>query len=407
MWMLLCAMLVFIMHLGFALLEVGLTRAKNTVNILFKNTMILSIGVLSYALIGFNMMYPDFANNSIIPNILGFSGFGLSNLLSFGDAGLATYAGGKYTYLTDFLFQCMFAATAATIISGAVAERIKINSFLLVITAYVSLVYPFCGSWVWGGGWLSNLNFHDFAGSTIVHSVGGWGALAGVLLLGPRLGKYLPSGASRPIYGHSMPLVTMGAFLLWFGWFGFNGGSVLSADPKLISLVLVNTTLAATAGVIASTIIAKIITGMPDLSMSLNGALAGLVGITASADIVTPLNAVIIGLFAGALVVVSILALDKLRIDDPVGAISVHLTCGVWGTLAVALFGSEPSHTVLVQLLGIVSIGACSFISAFTFFYLVKKTLGLRVSRDEELKGLDISEHGMEAYAGFQTFMTE
>jgi len=300
----------------------------------------------------------------------------------------------------------MFAATAATIVSGAVAERIKLESFLLFTLIYVALVYPFLGSWKWGGGWLDALNFYDFAGSTLVHSVGGWAALAGVIVLGPRLGKYM-NGKIRPIMGHSMPLATIGVFLLWLGWFGFNGGSVLSADPGLVSLVFVTTTLAGASGIIGAMITTWSVQKKPDLSMVLNGCLAGLVGITAGADVVSVNAAMFIGLAAGVLVVLSVIAIDKLHLDDPVGAISVHLVCGVWGTLAVGIFSSSAEHTILTQLSGILSVGAVAFVAAFVLFWGIKKTIGLRVSEMEEMQGLDIGEHGMEAYAGFQVFTTE
>lgn len=277
-WMMVAIFLVFVMHLGFATVETGLSRAKNAVNILFKNTAIVAIGLLTYTFVGFNLMYPG--DSWLIGKVLGFSGFGLecpANGLTVG------YANGAYTYWTDFLFQGMFAATAATIVSGAVAERIKLGSFLIFSTVYVMFVYPFVGSWVWGGGWLAAKNFHDFAGSTLVHSVGGWGALAGIIVLGPRLGKYV-NGKIKPIMGHNMPLLTIGVFLLWLGWFGFNGGSVLSGDPGAVSYVLVTTSLAAAAGIIGSMTVSWTVQKKPDLSMVLNGCLAGLVGITAGAD---------------------------------------------------------------------------------------------------------------------------
>ncbi len=316
-WMLVATFLVFIMHLGFATLEIGLTRAKNTNNILFKNTAIVAIGLLTYTLVGFNLMYPGDFNGWI-----GFAGLGLSN--PQGDAGLIGYADGAYTYYTDFIFQAMFAATAATIVSGAVAERIKLSTFLVFSTIYVAIVYPIVGSWKWGGGWLDQMGFYDFAGSTLVHSVGGWAALAGIMLLGPRLGKYV-DGRIKPILPHSMPLATIGVFLLWLGWYGFNGGSVLSADPALVSLVFVTTSLAAAGGVMGAMGTSWITQKKPDLSMILNGSLAGLVGVTASADSVTVTGAIIIGLLSGILVVFSVMTFDKLKIDDPVGALSVHL----------------------------------------------------------------------------------
>ncbi len=398
-WMMVSAFLVFAMHLGFATLEAGLTRAKNTVNILFKNTSIVAIGILTYTVVGFGLMYPgaDFAGK-----LFGFGGFGVGT-----DAdGLTSAYNAGYTYWTDFLFQAMFAATAATIVSGAVAERVKLGSFLLFTTVYVAICYPIVGMWQWGGGWLAARGFHDFAGSTIVHSVGGWGALIGAIMLGPRLGKFTPDGKSRAIAGHSMPLATIGVFILWLGWFGFNGGSVLSADPGKVSLVLVTTNLAAAAGVVASMIISWIVQKKPDLSMILNGALAGLVGITAGADCVTPMEAILIGAIAGVIVVFAVLLIDqKLRIDDPVGAISVHLLCGIFGTLAAGIFGEGKS--VVAQLTGIGLTAAFCIPCALVIFGILKATLGIRVDADEERRGLDIGEHGMEAYGGFQIFTNQ
>lgn len=394
-WMMVATFLVFIMHLGFATVESGLARAKNTTNILFKNTLIPAIGLLTYALVGFNLMYPGEFN--IIPGIFGFAGFGVGT----DAAGLTSAYNPGYTYWTDFLFQGMFAATAATIVSGAVAERVKLGSFLIFSTIYVALIYPFAGSWVWGGGWLKEMNFHDFAGSTLVHSVGGWGALAGAMLLGPRLGKYV-GGKVKAIMGHNLPLVTIGVFLLWLGWFGFNGGSVLSADPGLVSFVLVTTSLAAAAGIIGAMILSWSIQKKPDLTMILNGCLAGLVGITAGADVVSVPSAVIIGFISGILAVLGVLFFDKLKIDDPVGALSVHLVCGVFGTLAVGIF--SPDYSFLTQLIGVAAYGAFCFPAALLIFGVLKKTIGIRVSEEEELKGLDIGEHGQEAYSGFQFF---
>ena len=399
-WMMVATFLVFIMHLGFACLESGLVQAKNTVNILFKNVMIVAIGLLTYAIIGFNLMYPgEFS----IGSWFGFAGFGLSS--PEGAAGLIEYADGGYTYWTDFLFQGMFAATGATIVSGAVAGRIKLPSFLVFTTVFVGLVYPFVGSWKWGGGWLDQMGFYDFAGSTLVHSVGGWGALAGALLLGPRIGKYY-GNAVHAIPGSNMPLATVGVFLLWMGWFGFNGGSVLSADPGPVSFTLVTTCLAAASGIVAAYFTSQIVQKKPDLSMALNGALAGLVGITAGADVVSVMSAVIIGLVAGVLVVLAVIMIDtKLKVDDPVGAISVHLVCGIWGTLAVGIFSAD--HSIVTQLIGIAAYGVVTFIAALVIFSVIKAVMGLRVGTDEELKGLDIGEHGMEAYSGFQIFVTD
>jgi ammonium transporter, Amt family len=389
-WMMVCAGLVFLMHLGFASLESGLTRAKNTVNILYKNTFIICIGLISYYVIGFGLMYPGEFNG-----ILGFAGFGLN---PGADANTPAYAEGGYTYNTDFLFQAMFAATAGTIISGAVAERIKLASFAITASVFVALVYTIAGSWKWGGGWLDGLGFHDFAGSTIVHSVGGWGALVGAWMLGPRLGKYGRDGRITPIPGSNMPLAAVGVFLLWLGWFGFNGGSVLSADPTETSAVLVATCLAGAAGGLAAMIAYMFVSPKPDLSMALNGILGGLVGITAGADVIAPVAAVAVGAVAGGVVVASVLVFDRLRIDDPVGAISVHLVCGIWGTLAVGLFSSNPEHTLLKQLLGIGAYAAFTVACAVALFGGVKVTMGLRVDAEEEMEGLDYGEHGMHAY---------
>ncbi len=396
-WMMVSTFLVFIMHLGFASVESGLTQSKNTVNILFKNTLIPCIGLLTYALVGFNLMYPGGDGGGWF----GFAGFGVS--VSDDVGGLTDVYNAGYTYWTDFLFQGMFAATAATIVSGAVAERIKLSSFLVFSTLFVSISYPITGMWKWGNGWLNTMEtpFYDFAGSTLVHSVGGWGALAGVILLGPRLGKFR-DGKVFPILGHSMPLATIGVFLLWLGWFGFNGGSVLSANPGATSLVLVTTCLAAAAGGLGAALTSWFVLKKPDLSMALNGILAGLVGITAGADQMAAMSATLIGLIAGILVVFSVIFFDKIKIDDPVGAISVHLVCGIWGTLAVGLFGNLKGGAQIVsQLKGILSIGVFTFLFAFILFFILKVTMGIRVSAEEETEGLDIGEHGNEAYPDF------
>ncbi|MBX3731467.1 MAG: ammonium transporter [Verrucomicrobiae bacterium] len=399
-WMMLCAGLVFIMHLGFACVESGLTRAKNTVNILFKNTLIPCIGLLTYAVVGFNLMYPgeDFAGKWF-----GFGGFGVT--VTDPLAQLTNTYNAGYTYWTDFLFQAMFAATAATIVSGAVAERIKLGPFLIFSTLFVAISYPITGMWKWGGGWLQAMEtpFYDFAGSTLVHSVGGWGALAGSIILGPRLGKYLKGGKMNALPGHSMPLATIGVFLLWLGWFGFNGGSVLSADPALVSLTLVTTCLAAAAGGLSAALTSWMALKKPDLSMALNGILAGLVGITAGADQMAALSAALIGLIAGVIVVFSVIFFDKIKIDDPVGAISVHLVCGIFGTLAVGMFGELAGpKQFMSQLIGVVAIGAFTFIFAYVLFLIVKAIFGLRVSEEEEVGGLDLGEHGCHAYPDFQ-----
>lgn len=399
-WMMICAGLVFIMHLGFASIESGLTRAKNTVNILFKNVFIICIGLVTYYVIGFGLMYPGFGEGSM--DFFGWAGPILSNYdPATGDT--PAYNPG-YTFYTDFLFQGMFAATAATIVSGAVAERMKLPSFMVFATVFVALVYPIAGSWKWGAGWLATMHFYDFAGSTLVHSVGGWGALVGAWMLGPRIGKYDKEGNVTPIPGSNMPLATIGAFLLWLGWFGFNGGSVLSADPKLTSLVLVTTCLAAAGGGLGAMIAYTFISRKPDLSMALNGILAGLVGITAGADVIDPIWALLVGFLAGILVVFSVLFLDrKLKIDDPVGAVSVHLVCGIWGTLAVGIFANDikaeaANITVANQLLGIAAYGIFTVVCSLILFFSIKVVMGLRVDEEEEREGLDFGEHDMHSY---------
>lgn len=396
-WIMIATVLVFAMHLGFATLEAGLTRSKNTVNIMFKNVMIVSIGILSYAFIGFNLMYPgeEFAG--------GF--FGLAGLgLSLPENGLTADYNPGYTFWTDFIFQAIFAATAATIVSGAVAERIKLVPFLIFSFIYVSFCYPVVGMWKWGGGFLDALEtpFYDFAGSTIVHSVGGWAALVAAILLGPRLGKFI-DGKVKPIPGHNIPLAVFGVFLLWFGWYGFNGGSVLSADPGGVSLVFVTTSIAAAAGAVGAFIASYVLFKTPDLTMVLNGILGGLVGITAGADQMGVTDSFIIGIIAGLMVVFAVVFFDRIKIDDPVGAISVHLVCGVWGTLAVGLFGNLAGLDQFIsQLIGVGSVAAFSLFVAFLILFIMKKTVGIRVSKDEEIRGLDISEHGMAAYPDFQ-----
>jgi len=398
-WMMVCTGLVFFMHLGFSFLEIGLTRQKNTINILFKNFFVITIGLLLYCLVGFNMMYPGFAEGS--SGIFGFAGFGITAP----DGGMTIdYADGGYTWWTDFLFQGMFAATAATIVSGAVAERVKLNAFMLFAILYVGLVYPIIGSWKWGGGFLDALGFYDFAGSTLVHSVGGWAAIVFIYLLGARIGKFDFNGKAQAIPGHNIPFAAAGVLILWLGWFGFNGGSVLSADPELTSLTLVTTCLAAAAGGVSAAIFSNILYKNYDLTMFMNGILGGLVGITAGADQMAPTDAIIIGLIAGIIIVLGVSLIDKLKLDDPVGAVSVHLICGIWGTLAVGLFGALAGMEQLIaQIIGIGVVGVTSIISSFVLLFIVKMiTGGLRVDKEEEIKGLDLSEHGMDAYADFR-----
>tara|TARA_B110000046_G_scaffold168264_1_gene186551 strand:- start:10512 stop:11753 length:1242 start_codon:yes stop_codon:yes gene_type:complete len=400
-WMMICTALVFFMHLGFAFLEIGLTRQKNTINILFKNLFIITSGLLLYCFVGFNLMYPGFGEGSA--GIFGFAGFGLSSPLT--DAGSLDLAYNEgYTYWTDFLFQGMFAATAATIVSGAVAERMKILPFMIFTIVYVGFIYPIAGSWKWGGGFLQTLEtpFYDFAGSTLVHSVGGWAALVAVYLLGARIGKF-KNGKVQAIPGHNIPLATAGVLILWLGWFGFNGGSVLSADPGLTSLTLVTTCLAAAAGGVIAALVSTVIYKNLDLTMFLNGILGGLVGITAGADQMSPTDAILIGAIAGAIIVFAVSLIDKLKLDDPVGAIAVHLVCGIWGTLAVGIFGNlAGTDQFISQLIGVGSYAAFCIVSSFIIIFTLKKTIGIRVSEKEELEGLDTHEHGMDAYPDFR-----
>jgi Amt family ammonium transporter len=397
-WICIAAFLVFIMHLGFATLETGLTQAKNTTNILFKNVMIICIGLITYALVGFWAMYPgDFNGFVSIPD------WGLPSLT--GDTASdvkGTDYNTSYPLWTDFLFQGMFAATAATIVSGCVAERIKLLPFLIFATIYVAFVYPILGSWHWGGGWLQNEDivgegngFYDFAGSTLVHSVGGWAGLACILVLGPRKGKYV-DGKVRPILPSNLPMATVGVFLLWFGWFGFNGGSVLSASAADVGYVVTTTSIAAALGGLTAGITSWVFGGKPDLTMALNGILAGLVGITAAPD-TAMFMAVIVGILCGVVVYFSVLAFDSLKIDDPVGALSVHLVCGIIGTL-FAGYG----HSIVTQIIGIVAYGVAAFVSALVLALIIKAIFGWRVSEEEEVEGLDPHEHGMDAYHGLE-----
>ena len=399
-WMMVCTALVFFMHLGFSFLEIGLTRQKNTINILFKNFFVITAGLIIYCLIGFNLMYPG---EWIIEGVIGTIVPGLDSVA----ASDLSYNEG-YTYWTDFLFQGMFAATAATIISGAVAERIKINSFILIAILYVTIVYPIVGSWQWGGGFFSTfisdeLGFYDFAGSTLVHSVGGWGAWVVIYFLGARKGKFDENGNPKAITGSNIPLSAAGVLILWLGWFGFNGGSVLSADPALTSLTLVTTCLAAAAGGIGAAVFSRFLYKNLDVTMFMNGVLGGLVGITAGADQMLPTSAIFIGLVAGIIVVLSVAFLDKCKLDDPVGAIPVHLFCGIWGTLAVGLFGEMAGFDqFMVQLacVGITGLFCVTFGTLITL--LVKSIAGLRVDEKEEVQGLDIAEHGTRAYGDFR-----
>ena len=393
-WTLVAAALVFFMQAGFALVEAGFTRAKNCINILMKNLMDFSMGTIGFWAIGFGLMFGVSKTGWF-----GTSGFFLSDFSADGDSWVLAF----------WMFQVVFAATAATIVSGAMAERTKFTGYLVYSIVLSAIIYPIFGSWAWGSlmsgsGWLEGLGFIDFAGSTVVHSVGGWAALAGAIILGPRMGKYGKDGRVNPIMGHNIPLAGLGVFILWLGWFGFNPGSTTTAD-KSIAMIFVNTNLAAAAGAVVAMVVSWMKFGKPEVGMSLNGALAGLVGITAGCANVSPTSAVIIGAVAGVLAFFSVLFFDRIRIDDPVGAISVHGVCGAWGTLAAGLFniGGTSASIIGVQLLGI---GACflwTFPMAYLMFKAIAATVGLRVSPEEEMEGLDFTEHGGNAYPDFGT----
>ena len=400
-WTCIAAFLVFFMQAGFAMVEAGFTRAKNAVNILMKNLMDFSVGSLAFFLIGFGLMFGK--TNGLFGTTL----FGLS--------GVEPGTGWNWTFL---IFQTVFAATAATIVSGAMAERTKFIAYLCYSAVISLVIYPVFGSWAWGslldgGGWLENLGFHDFAGSTVVHSIGGWLALAGAIMLGPRVGKYGPDGKPKAIMGHNLPLAALGVFILWFGWFGFNPGSTTTGDSS-IGYIAVTTNLAAAAGAVTALITSWSVIKKPDISMTLNGALAGLVAITCPCDGVSPFGAIIIGGVGGILVVLSVLFIDYvLKIDDPVGAVSVHGVNGLWGTLSFGLFAMDGGlfygggiKLFAVQLLGAATAFVWAFGLGLILFFVLKSSVGLRVSSEEELKGLDIGEHGMEAYSGFQIFTT-
>ncbi|MEJ2586983.1 MAG: ammonium transporter [Deltaproteobacteria bacterium] len=392
-WTLVAAALVFFMQAGFAMVEAGFTRAKNAINIMMKNLMDFSMGTLSFWAIGFGLMFGVSKSGWI-----GTSGFFLSDF----------HMGGDPWVLAFWMFQVVFAATAATVVSGAMAERTNFAGYILYSVFICAFIYPIFGSWAWGGlfnggGWLEKLGFIDFAGSTVVHSVGGWAALAGTIVLGPRIGKYDKDGKVRPIPGHNLPLAALGVFILWLGWFGFNPGSTTAAT-KDIAMIFVNTNLAAAAGAVLAMFTSWIKIGKPDVGMSLNGALAGLVAITAPCANVAPFSAVVIGAIAGILVVLSVFFFDKIKVDDPVGAISVHGVNGAWGTLAAGLFniGGTSGKIIGVQILGIVACFVWTFLTAFILFKLIDKTVGLRVTPDEEREGLDYSEHYGNAYPDFE-----
>jgi Amt family ammonium transporter len=403
-WTCVAAFLVFFMQAGFAMVEAGFTRAKNAVNILMKNLMDFSIGTLAFFFVGFGLMF-GLSN--------GF--FGTTNFMMIG-----TDVAGKDWNWTFLIFQTVFAGTAATIVSGAMAERTKFVGYLTYSLFICALVYPVFGSWAWGSlldgnGWLEGMGFNDFAGSTVVHSIGGWLALAGAIVVGPRIGKYGPNGdGAKAIPGHNISMAGLGVFILWFGWFGFNSGSTTLGDGD-IGRIAVTTNLAAAAGAIAAMFTAWMVEKKPDGSMALNGSLAGLVAITAGCASVSPMGAIMIGFMGGIIVVFSVIFIDRtLKIDDPVGAVSVHGVCGAWGTLAVGLFAVDGGlfygggmSLLGVQAIGVLAAFVWAFGLGFIMFTLIKKTVGLRVSENEELRGLDIGEHGMEAYNGFQIFTTQ
>ncbi|MGF1541239.1 MAG: ammonium transporter [Pleurocapsa sp.] len=386
-FILFCSVLVIFMNAGFAMVETGFCRQKNAVNILTKNLIVFAIATLAYWAIGYGLMYGE--GNAFI----GTQGF-------FFNGDPAPYGNEPYPAAVpeaiSFLFQVAFAATAATIVSGAVAERVHFGAFLIFSALLVAVSYPITGHWVWSGGWLDEMGFSDFAGSTVVHSVGGWGALVGAALLGPRLGKY-QNGRITALPGHNMGFSTLGCLILWIGWFGFNPGSELAATAN-VPYIAVTTNLAAAAGGVIATFTSWIKDGKPDLSMVINGILAGLVGITAGCADVSYLSAVIIGGIAGIIVVFSVAFFDSIKIDDPVGATSVHLVCGIWGTLAVGIFGTG---NFITQLIGVLAIGAFTVVFSAIVWSILKVTISIRVDREDEIRGLDISEHGMEAYSGF------
>jgi Amt family ammonium transporter len=422
-WVLVTAFLVFWMNAGFALVESGMCRAKNAVNILSKNFIVFAVSSLAFYVLGWGVMFGD--GNGF----MGLKGLflitGADNSPATGSAYSGVYNAINWTGVplsAKFFFQLVFAGTAATIVSGCVAERIKYVSFIVFSALLVGIAYPITGHWIWGGGWLAQKGFWDFAGSTAVHTVGGVAGLAGILILGPRIGKFRPDGTPNAIPGHNLTSATLGCLILWLGWFGFNPGSTMAADASAISHILNTTNLAAAAGLLTATVTAWMVLGKPDLGMTINGCLAGLVAVTASCAYVTLPASILIGGIGGVLVVFAVLLFDKMKIDDPVGALAVHLTNGIWGTLAVGLFAVDKITGVAtgnglfygggfkllgIQLLGSLSTIVFTLVVSIVFWLIVKALMGLRVSREEEIRGLDIGEHGMEAYAGFQIYMTE
>ncbi len=416
-WVLITAMLVFFMNLGFAMVEAGFARVKNCVNILSKNFVVFAVSSLGFLLIGWGLMFGD--GNPFI----GLQGLffltGADNSPAVGEAYRGVYSAISWTgvpLMAKFFFELVFCGTAATIVSGAVAERIKYKTFIVFSFIMAMFIYPIVGHWIWGGGWLSKLGMFDFSGSTVVHSVGGWSALAGILVLGPRFGKYNNNGSVNPIPGHNLSIATIGTFVLWFGWFGFNPGSTMAVDPQAISHIAITTNTSAAAAIMSATIISWIFLGKPDLGMTLNGCLAGLVAITAPCAFVSISSSIIIGTISGILVVFAVIWFDKIKIDDPVGATSVHLANGIFGTICVGLFAEDKiagvatgnglfygggTKLLFAQLIGIVSVGAFAFTASLITWLILKATMGMRVSLQEEIEGLDIGEHGNSAYPEF------
>jgi Amt family ammonium transporter len=400
MWVTIAAMLVFFMQAGFGMVEAGFIRAKNTCNILTKNFLDYSLASIMFFLVGYAFMFGE--GNGFI----GHSGFALS--------GVSETIGNVQPWAFWF-FQAAFVGAAATIVAGGMAERMKFPAYLIYTVIISAVVYPIVGHWIWGGGWLSDLGFSDFAGSTVVHATGGWAAFIGTILLGPRIGKFTPDGKAKAIAGHNIPLACLGVFILWFGWFGFNPGSTVAVgDGSSLSLVAMNTNLAAATGAVTAMIAIWIFGGKPDLSMTMNGALAGLVAITAPCAQVEPWAAIVIGGIGGVIVVLGVMLLDRIKVDDPVGAVPVHGMNGIWGTLSIGLFATDSGlfyghglEQLGVQALGTFSVSLFVIAAMGIVFFAIKQTIGLRVSREEEMRGLDIGEHGMESYAGFQVFVTE
>ncbi|MGE4485825.1 MAG: ammonium transporter [Oscillospiraceae bacterium] len=418
-WVIITGVLVFFMNLGFAAVESGLARQKNSVNILSKNFIVFAVSSLGFLVLGWGLMFGD--GNGFMGLKGLFMASGLDNSPSTGDAYQGVYSAISWAgvpFWAKFFFQLVFCGTAATIVSGAVAERIKYISFIIFSLILTMLIYPIVGHWIWGGGFLAKLGMLDFAGGTVVHSVGGWAALAGVMILGPRIGKYTKDGKIHPIPGHNMSLATIGAFVLWLGWFGFNPGSTMAADPVAISHIVVTTNTAGIMAILTATATAWLVIGKPDLGMSINGLLAGLVAITPCCAFVSVPSSIIIGAISGVIVVLSVMFFDRVKLDDPVGALSVHLVHGVLGTLFVGLFAQDGIAGISTlnglffgggfallgaQAIGVLSVGGFVFVAALLSWLLIKVTLGIRVTQQEEIEGLDIGEHGNQGYPDFVT----